>query len=223
MNSSNKESLHSSSQSSHPGALKEVAIPFYDDCFYPNGQSLLSVLGSSTLIRPTVGLYQWPDNGIAIRPLPSAEEDRTISVPSLVFFNKDLDTVAAQVSAVGAVSAKIGYNGLAESGQLMVSHPMLYGLDIRVTDCVEFASAFPEAQEALLASSLGELQNTNVLVKGGKENDVATRSTVDTRENQGDCWVEFRANMKRPSGFIKRSTTRKSKVRTAKAPDLPFE
>lgn len=217
---SNEESL----QSLQTGALKEIAIPFDDGCCYPNGQSLLSMLSSSTLNRPTVGLYQWPNNGIALRPLPSAEEDRTLPVPSLVFFCKDLDSVAGQVSAVGAVSAKIGYNGLAESGQLMVSHPMLYGLDLRVTDCVEFTSAFPEAQEALLASSLGELQNANVLVKGGKENDVANRSTVDNRDNQGDCWVEFRANMKRPSGFIKRSTRGKSgKVRTAKAPDLPYE
>lgn len=68
----------------HSG-LKEIAIPHYDDWKFPNGQTLLSMLGSSVLHRPAVGLYQWPNNGVAIRPLPSAKEDRFLPAPSLVF------------------------------------------------------------------------------------------------------------------------------------------
>ena len=214
-----EESLQS--KENRQGWLKEIVIPFYDDSAYPNGQSLLSMLGSSTLNRPAVGLYQWPKNGIAIRPIPSAKEDRTLPAPSLVFYCEDLDQAADRVSRFGAVSGKIGYNGLEKHGQLMISHPSLPGLDIRLTGCVEYTSAFPEAQEALLASSLGELQNVNVIVEGGK--DASARTKVDDRVNNGDCWVEFRANMKRPSGFMKRAVKSKVGVKTAKAPDLPYE
>jgi len=204
------------------GGLKEIAVPFYDDSVYPDGQSLLSVLGSSPLKRPAIGLYQWPTNGIAIRPLPSAMEDRTLPAPSLVFYCEDLEEVADKASTVGALMAKIGHNGLEKSGQLMMSHPNLPGLDIRLTDSMEYKSAFPEAQEALLASSLGELQNVNVCLEGGKDG-IATRVKTDDRDNAGDCWVEFRANLKQPSGFLKRAVKSGSKVRTAKAPDLPYE
>jgi hypothetical protein len=202
-------------QSTQTG-LKELVVPFYDDSLYPDGQSLLSLLGSSTLNRPAVGLYQWP-NGIAIRPLPSAKEDRVLPAPSLVFYCRDLEEAAAKLEANGAISSKIGYNGLDKSGQLMVSHASLLGLDIRLTDCIEYSSAFPEAQDALLASSLVELQNVNVL-KG----DTATESEQDARDNNMDCWVEFRANMKRPSGYIKR-IAKAGKVKTATAPDIPYE
>lgn len=203
--------------------LKEIAIPFYDDCVYPNGQSLLSALGSSSLNRPTVGLYQWPGNGVVLRPLPSAQEDRTLPAPSLVFYTENLTETAEKMTALGALIGKIGYNGLGNSGQLMTSHPALLGLDIRMTDRAEYTSAFPEAQEALLASSLDELQNVNVFLQGGKD-DITTRSKVDGRDNQGDCWVEFRANLKQPSGFVKRATGKsKAKLKVAKAPDLPFE
>jgi hypothetical protein len=205
----------------HSG-LKEIAIPHYDDWKFPNGQTLLSMLGSSALHRPAVGLYQWPNNGVAIRPLPSAMEDRFLPAPSLVFFCEDLEQAADKLSALGAVSAKIGFNGLQASGQLMVSHPNLPGLDIRLTDSTEYTSAYPEAQEALLASSLGALQNTNVLLKGGKENKT-TRAQTDERANVGDCWVEFRANLRQPSGFVNRSRKSGRVRRVAKAPDLPFE
>jgi hypothetical protein len=202
--------------------LKEIAIPHYDDLKFPNGQTLLSMLGSSALHRPAVGLYQWPNNGVAIRPLPSAKEDRVLPAPSLVFYCDDLDQAADKMSLLGAASAKIGFNGLQNSGQLMVSHPSLPGLDIRLTDSTEYTSAYPEAQEALLASSLGELQNANVLLKGGKENKT-TRAQTDERANVGDCWVEFRANLKQPSGFMNRSVKSGRVRRVAKAPDLPFE
>ena len=208
-----------SAQTIQQGGLKELVLPFYDDSLYPDGQSLLSKLGSSSLNRPAVGLYQWPNNGIVIRPLPSAKEDRSLPVPSLVFYCKDLELAADKLASIGGISAKIGYNGLASSGQLMVSHPSLLGLDIRLTDSAECTSAFPEAQEALLASSLSELQNVNVL-KG----DIGTESEKDARDNSMDCWVEFRANMKRPSGFVKRAVKGNAgKVKTAKAPDLPYE
>ena len=52
----------------------------------------------------------------------------------------------------------------------------------------------------------------------------------------GDCWVEFRANLKKPAGYLKnvlvsRTTNtsltgggaKTSKTRIAKAPNLPYE
>lgn len=217
--STNEESLQS--QRSLPdGLLKEIAIPVYDDAVYSDGQSLLSVLGSSSLKRPALGLYQWPgDDGVVIRPLPSAMEDRSLPPPSLVFYCNDLEEATAKVSSLGGISAKIGHNGLKKSGQLMISHQSLLGLDIRLTDTMQYASSFPEAQEALLASSLEELQNVNVCRGGGGKNN----SVAENKTDQGDCWGEFRANMKHPSGYLKRATKSGRTRRIAKVPDLPYE
>jgi len=40
----------------------------------------------------------------------------------------------------------------------------------------------------------------------------------------GDCWVEFRANLKKPSGFFTRNTkSNRQSHKVAKAPDIPYE
>ena len=104
----------------------------------------------------------------------------------------------------------------------MVAHPSLQGLDLRLTDSLEFSSSFSEAQDALLAGSLLELQSENVLLEGGEGRHA--RMKHDAMDGVGDCWVEFRANVKRPWGFIKKNYPTTGKVTKAvKAPDLPYE
>jgi hypothetical protein len=200
--------------------LREVAIPVYDDSEYRDGSTLLSHLSASSLRRPTVGVYQFPNNGVALRPLPAGKEDRLIPAPSLVFYSPNLDETKERLSRNGLMTAKIGYSGTSRHGQLMVSHPDLPGLDVRLTETTSYLSSFAEAQEALMAGSLDDLQNVNVLLEGGKE----ARAQNDAMNGLGDCWVEFRANLKKPTGFFKRNSARPTEQRkTAKAPDIPYD
>jgi len=207
--------------------LRELAIPYFDDTFYKDGSTVQRKL-SESLQRPVVGVYQFRHGGLALRPIPAAKEDRLLPGLTLVFQCKNMEQYTRKIREKGAQIAKIGFSGTAKFGQHIVLHPDLPGLDVRLDDSVKFSSSFSEAQDALLAGSLNELQNVNVLLEGGKE-DVETRSKPDEMNGLGDCWVEFRANMKAPSGFIKRNTSGVIVTRTqggsnkvAKAPDLPF-
>jgi len=194
--------------------LKEIAVPAYDFAAYPDGSNLLTRLSSSDLPRPKTGLYEWAST--RIRPLPTGSEDQPLPPPSLIFHCNSLEDVSVQEH--GAVTSKIGFGGLG-SGQLIVLHKDLPGLDLRFCSCTEAASSFAEAQESLLAASLADLQSANILLTGDE------KAKADERVGQGDCWVEFRANLKKPVGFWRRYGIGKSKSthRIAKAPDLPYE
>ena len=130
--------------------------------------------------------------------------------------------------------AKVGFSGCGTGGQYMIRNSLLDGLDIRLCDATELSSSFAEAQEALLAASLDELQSVNVMNEGSndgrnKSKDSATSQEggSDAMNGLGDCWVEFRANVKKPGGFfgqkggIAGGSRRKPEV--AKAPDIPYE
>lgn len=198
----------------------EVALPHFDDAVYTDGRSLLSTLSDSTLKRAAVGLYLVQDC-LAVRPLPAAAEDRILPAPSLVFSCPDLDNPPI---LKGARIGKIGFSGNTRQrrqGQLMVAHPDLPGLDLRLSDSKEYSSSFAEAQDALLAGSLQELQNDNVLLEGGDGRHERMKS--DARDGDGDCWAEFRATVKQPSGFVKRNSNAVKVTKVAKAPDIPYE
>ena len=202
-------------ESSNPlTGLKEIAVPAYDFAAYPDGNNLLTCLSSSGLPRPKTGLYEW--SSTRIRPLPTGSEDQRLPPPSLIFHCNSLEDLS--VEEHGAVTSKIGFGGLG-NGQLIVLHKDLPGLDLRYCSSTEASSSFAEAQESLLAASLADLQSANILLTGSE------KSKADQRVGQGDCWVEFRANLKEPLGFLRRYATGKSKSthRIAKAPDLPYE
>lgn len=191
-------SRHRTMLSTH-GVLKEVVVPFFD-------ASAVPLTRMASLPRLAMGLYQL-SNGLAIRPLPASQEDHAVSPPSLIFHTSDdsLDFVQDSQTTM----AKIGCSGVNRQGQTMLRHRDTQGLDIRFCPSLKPSSMFFEAQESLLASSLPELQSTNVLQPTGK---------VDPRTQQSDCWIEFRANLSKPMSLWK-----KTKPRIAKAPDLPFE
>jgi hypothetical protein len=200
-----------SSDENQGTGLKEVVIPYYDYGVYADGSTLLSNIGDARLKRPAVGVYQWTGSSTCIRPLPTAAEDQRLPPPSLIFHRQNHDDV--DVQEYGATTVKIGYGGTGD-GQLMLLHGDLAGLDVRYCPRKDVSSTFSEAQESLLAGSLDELQSTNTLLVGGE------KAKEDDRIGKADCWVEFRANMKRPLGFLPRSS---GKLRTAKAPDIPYE
>lgn len=205
--------------------LREVVLPYFDDAMYEDGSSLMSRLGDSALSRPLVGLYQWPQNGIAFRPLPAAKEDLTLPPPSLVFGCESLDNAQQAIDDSGAISAKVGFSGNGRKGQLIVRHDLLTGLDFRMCEAgSSFSSIFAEAEESLLAGSLDDLQNANVMAEGGagiyaSSNSVQGKS--DAMNGLGDCWIEFRANMRNPSGFWQKRNQESSK-RIVKPPHIPY-
>eukprot|EP00934_Nitzschia_sp_Nitz4_P000662 Nitzschia sp. Nitz4//scaffold102_size76354//57059//58180//NITZ4_005640-RA/size76354-processed-gene-0.45-mRNA-1//-1//CDS//3329532273//662//frame0 len=203
-----------------PAGLKEVVIPFFDNAAYNDDTTLLGRIGAAQLTRPTVGLYQWPGTLTHIRPLPTAAEDQRLPPPSLVFHLDNMDDIRVHEER-GVQVAKIGFGGH-RIGQLMLLHPDLLGLDVRVCQQEGYSSAFAEAQESLMAGSLDELQSTYALLEGGG-NQVGKE---DDRVGNADCWVEVRANLKNPSGFFGREggmRRGKSTHRIASIPNLPPE
>lgn len=179
---------------------------------------------------------------LCVRPLPAAEADTRLPPPSLVFHTDSVDRiqelalattttttaatttttttktataatttttdmdVLSQSSPTPVATAKIGYNGTGK-GQIMVQTGDWTGLDVRFCQAVKYSSMFAEAQASLQAGSLPELQ------RGG------SNDATDALKNKGDCWVEFRANLRHPAGFMRR----RKPPRIAKIPDLPYE
>ncbi len=197
--------------------LKEVVVPFFDDASYADGSTLISRLFRSTTNRPAVGVFEWPDSTTCIRPLPTAGEDKVLPPPSLIFHSKSPEDLV-KMREMGFREARIGYGGLGpDHGQVMLLHENLRGLDIRYCPRTTVSSSFSEAQESLLSGSLDELQSANVLASGG------SNSVSDERIDNGDCWVEVRANLKEPSNYWQRSKKVARKQKIAKVPDLPYE
>jgi len=197
--------------------LKEIVVPHFDHASYIDGSTLISKLSLATTNRPAVGVFEWPNSTTCIRPLPTAAEDQRLPSPSLIFHCESPED-AITIREYGFREARIGYGGLGPGhGQVMLLHEDLIGLDIRYCPRTSISSTFSEAQESLLAGSLDELQSTNILVSGSEK----TKS--DERIGNGDCWVEVRANLKRPSSYWYRSKKSPSKQKIARIPDLPYE
>ncbi len=232
--------------------LREVVLPFFDDAKYPDGTTLLSAL--SKLPSPKTGLYQWPSSivnqsqsGLILRPLPVGVVDMFIPPPTLVFNCKTLDDPLHSMEHDDTVQTSLHLVGRNSNspGQMIVNQEHVKGLDLRFCEAAKLSSSFAEAQDSLFAGSIADLQNVNVLVKGGNvkaekeknsnEAESQERNTasnrVDAMNGLGDCWVEFRANMRNPRGFFIGGkamktwspSSNKSVKKVAKAPDLPYE
>lgn len=228
------------------GGLREIVVPYVPNDVHRAFFSSLARPVDPSTGRPVVGLCRWPGSALLLRPLPASAVDRSLPPPSLVIRRRDLDddVVVADNNEEEAIAttSRVGFTS-GGGGQLMVHHPALRGVDLRLCAATGLSSSFAEAQDALLAGSLDDLQSENVLVEGGRNqnesNDVkATRSRTDVKDKSikerllGDCWVEFRANMRRPEGFfssferggLSPSTRgRDGGGRSAKAPDIPYE
>lgn len=197
--------------------LKEIVVPYFDHASYKDGSTLISKLSLAITNRPAVGVFEWPNSITCIRPLPTAAEDQRIPSPSLIFHCESPEDVI-KMREYGFREARIGYGGLGpDHGQVMLFHEDLTGLDVRYCPRTTVSSQFSEAQESLLAGSLNELQSTNIMVSGGGN------ATSDERIGNGDCWVEVRANLKRPSNYWQRSNKTSREQKVAKIPDLPYE
>ncbi|CAB9520204.1 expressed unknown protein [Seminavis robusta] len=213
--SSGSPSASASTSTTDSNYLKEVAFTMYDDATYEDGSSVLDKLAN--LHRPVTGVYQFPTHSQALcmRPLPAAKQDLRGPPLVLTFHCQDVQEQIVHVqnshndnhnNSFNVQWAKIGFRGHMSGGQLRFlatskenSHfPLLSGLDIRWCDATNQSSVFHEAQEALLASSLPELQSTNVLKGTGKQQ----AGAEDQRIGSSDCWVEVRTMVQNPRGFM---------------------
>lgn len=201
---------------SRGGRLREVALP-YSTQSSPNLLTILSNIAPS-LSRPLPGLYQMGDTGLVLRPLPAASEDMRLSAPSLVFeYDDDISHIEKAAALSGVRIGKIGWKGDLKEGSLILSHPDIGGLDIRVTSGA-LSGYFDEAQESLLAGSLDKLQNANVTSDG-------CSNTADKNTGKRDCWTEFRHCATRPSGFVNQMLQKRVGIQNtvAKPPSLPYD
>lgn len=210
------------------GELKEIVIPTYASDTYADKKTLFTTLRDSPhLTRPVPGVYKLLASRVCIRPLPMAKEDRKVPPPSLIFHWDDLEEAGLRnVDDDTTHAVKIGYTGRTGRGQLMLlddkkDNLMSSGVDIRLCSATQSSPVFAESQESLLASSLSELQSKHVLTNH-LPGDATVQRESDPNINKMDCWVEFRANIRNPQGFLPRHELA-SRPRTAKAPDLPFE
>jgi len=226
-------SKNSPSNFSMRSGLKEVVIPLDTD----NGDSsfLLQLSTSPHVSRPATGLYRLPGpSGLCLRPLPTGEHDRQLPPPSLIFHadnQNDLVATSATNSRGGndltaPVLRKIGHSGGRgkSGGQYRLESEDCRGLDVRLCTSHQYSSMFAEAHESLLAGSLDDLQSNLVLREGAQTpasgvKNYPSGALEGPRSNQGDCWVEFRASLRRPSGFF----SKRPQKRTAKPPNLPYE
>ena len=224
--------IGNNNESSRKTGIRELVVPCFIISKTKGEPCFMSRLSKSALPRPVhkqsrkpiIGLYQWPTNylhSLIIRPLPSAKSDLSTSLPSLIFQCKDIDKSIEDVKRHGASYSKIGFSGIG-NGQVIVHHPALFGLDVRFCDKDQLSSASVESQHALLASSLTELQNPRVVSDGHSlyHQEVKAEQKADGR----DCWIEFRANLKQPSGYFPSTMgNHTSRPRVAKIPDIPYE
>ncbi len=212
---SSSDATSSTGGATNTTGLRELVLPFFHE--YSTVQSDLS---KSKLSRPLPGLYQYDGSGLIMRPLPAADEDLRLPPPSLIFQCPSLDDAQEVVGRdLGGKTSKIGWRGDHHRGSLIVSHPSIAGLDLRICEDWKLSSSFDEAEQAVLAGSLDDLQSSHVMSEG-KHNDGEDIITIDPKTNNADCWVEARSNVKRPSGFLKRFSR---DPRIAKPPQLPYE
>jgi hypothetical protein len=212
----------------NPKYLKEIVLPYDPD--HSSMMARLETLNCS-VIKP--GLYKF--GNLAIRPLPICSIDINLSPPTLVFRCQSLDQIEKDLCTDNNLDSglliklhKVGRNST-NQGQLLIGSNAFDGnLELRYCETASYSSFFAEAQASLMASSLEDLQNVNVLLEGGQVKNTDSKimdkqdqhtSKLDTMNGLGDCWKEFRVNIQRPRGFLKGSKYK----RVAKAPDIPFE
>jgi hypothetical protein len=202
---------------------------------------LYELPGSSLCLRPlSAGLYD------RTLPPPSlifhCESDPGPSLAAQLSLGNDGDSPQQRVTL-----RRIGHAGGGGShkdlvalrhGQYRLESDDLSGLDVRLCGSEAYQSMFCEAHESLLAGSLEQLQSLDVLGAGrrwrglpvensamtshhSKENRGTLDDEIDPRTVSSDCWIEFRANLRRPSGFFNRRHT--GKGGSAKAPELPYD
>jgi len=177
-----------------PHFLREVVLPHRPSDDVPSslrGSRARDKRGRPiprTCILGAVGTGPSPPFSTILRAVPAAGCDRKLSAPTLVFRREDADETAGVLEGPDGTLLDlfpVGRRG-GRPGQLVVRHPALSGVDVRICASAFSEACFDETTEAMLAGSVKELQNNNVSPDGSED-----RKT-DKRVGNGDCWMEVR-------------------------------
>lgn len=165
------------------------------------------IVGALHGVAPSAGRPHvfWLHPGtLALRLLPSP-----MSALVLRAGDRSLVEVKAAMERRGVQAHPIGMTG-ASAGQLRLAASELTGLDIRICAAPEgmVSPVFPEGEEVLREHCLDELnpgldENGELGINAGGASVPAAQYRSKPGGAMGDCWSEFRAQMKRPSGFMK--------------------
>ncbi|GAB5031910.1 Hypothetical protein NocV09_00701730 [Nannochloropsis oceanica] len=143
---------------------------------------------------------------------------------ALRLLHSPMSALVLQVESGGLAAAKedlwhrgvkfeeIGGTGAAE-GQILLSSPHLHGLDVRICDGEAALSPFfNEGDEVLCEHVLEELnpaisKSLAAVGEGWKQASSPAAAYRQMGTGMGDCWSEFRSQLKRPGGFFMSSSS----------------
>jgi len=192
-----------SSSSSSSSLLREVVLGASD---LGGMATALNGVGEPVAGRPNC--FWLRPGSLALRLLPSPMSALVLRAPG-----KALGQVQEELGRRGLVRARpIGQTG-ASAGQLLLQAPELDGLDIRICghQGEDLPGVFAEGEEVLRENVLDELNPAidvqPVEEEGGLAASVPAaqyRRMSNGGSGVGDCWSEFRATVRRPSGWLKK-------------------
>lgn len=129
--------------------------------------------------------------------------DVTVTAPVLRILPSPVSTLVLQVndlevarSALIARGIHVDVIGKKQAPQLVVQAPeTLRGLELRLCASSMVTPDFAEGNSTLMEGVIVQQPNSTSLVKS---------SASDGVSSEGDCWMEFRAMLKNPMGFIRK-------------------
>lgn len=136
--------------------------------------------------------------GIAMRLLPSIMSSLVLQVPCMTQAKEDLWARKVPFEEIGSTGAT--------EGQVLLSSPLLRGLDVRLCDGgAPISPFFNEGDEVLREGVFTELNPAlDKPLEGGAGAQGSAPAAAYRRSGtgMGDCWSEFRTQLRRPSGFF---------------------
>ena len=146
-------------------------------------------------------------NGIAMRLLHSPMSALVLQVDA-----GGLAAAKEDLWRRGVFFEEIGGTGATE-GQILLSSPHLRGLDVRICDGgAALSPFFNEGDEVLREHVFEELnpalsQPLAAVGEGGQQVSSPAAAYRKMGTGMGDCWSEFRTQLKRPGGFFTSSSS----------------
>lgn len=202
-----QEQQQQQQQQPSPSLLREVVVgAAHTDL--AGMAARLDGVGRPVAGRPNVFWLQ--PGSLALRLLPSTMSSLVLRAPTPMGVG-GVAAVREHMERRGVAAHPIGLTG-ASAGQLLLSAPALDGLDVRISLAPEGEAppvVFAEGDEVLRENVLEEL---NPSIDGPVHHHVGEGAAASvpaahyqrTMGGIGDCWSEFRAQMKRPGGFMKK-------------------
>lgn len=151
-------------------------------------------------------------NGIALRLLHSPMSALVLQVEAggLAAAKEDLWSRGLDFEEIGGTGAT--------EGQILLSSPQLRGMDVRICDGGSALSPYFNEGDEVLREHVFEELNPAIAqplaaMEGDRQQQQASSPAAAYRRmgsRMGDCWSEFRSQLKRPGGFFTTSSSSSS-------------